>query len=201
MTEHRRSSKRPYTLRRRARSQKETRRRIAEAALNLHSTVGPAATTISAVAELAKVERLTVYRHFPDQDALFTGCTSLQFERDPPPDPASWQPIRDPEQRFRTALGELFAYFRRNSRLLANLRRDLNALPAFVANRLVSASSRSAEVLIGGWGARGSKRRRLRAALRHAVEYETWRSLSQDGGLTDAEAIELMVGLVRLVVR
>lgn len=201
LTEHTRSSKRPYTLRERARSQEATRRRIAEAALKLHSTVGPTATTISAVAELAGVERLTVYRHFPDQDALFTGCSSLHFERDPPPDPASWQSIRHPEQRLRTALGELFAYNRRNARLLANLRRDIDALPALVAKRLASASSRSAEVLMDGWGARGSKRRRLRAVLRHAVEYETWRSVVQDGVLTDAEAIELMVGLVRLALR
>lgn len=200
MTERKRSPKRVYTLRERARSQEATRRRIAEAALRLHSTVGPAATTISAVAELAGVERLTVYRHFPDQDALFTGCTTLHFERDPPPDPASWQSLRDPEQRLRSALGELFGYYHRNLRLLANLRRDVDALPTFVANRLASASSRSADVLVAGWGARGSKRRRLRAALRHAVEFETWRSLTQDGELTDTEAIDLMVGLARLAV-
>ncbi|MFZ5849775.1 MAG: hypothetical protein ACOYY2_00030 [Actinomycetota bacterium] len=141
--------------------------------------------------------------HFPDQDALFTGCTSLHFERDPPPDPASWQSVRDPERRLRSALGELFGYYHRNVRLLANLRRDVDALPTFVlptfvANRLAGASSRSAEVLVAGWGARGSKRRRLRAALRHTVEFETWRSLTQDGELTDAEAIDLLVGLVRL---
>jgi hypothetical protein len=143
-----------------------------------------------AVEELARVERLTVYRHFPDQGALFTGCTSLPSSVTRLPTPLSWRPIRHPEQRLRTALGELFAYYRRNRRLLGNLRRDLEALPAFVANRLAGASGRSADLLIDGWGARGSKRRRLRTALRHAVEYETWRSLSQDGELTDAEAIE-----------
>ena len=44
---------RTYTLKQRAQQQADTRQRIVEAAVNLHSTVGPAATTVSMIAERA----------------------------------------------------------------------------------------------------------------------------------------------------
>jgi AcrR family transcriptional regulator len=199
LTERKRSpTKRQYTLRERARRQEETRLRIAEAALRLHSTVGPAATTISAVAELAGVERLTVYRHFPDQNALFAACRGLHLERDPPPDPSSWRSIRDPEARLRRALGELYGRYRRNAVLLGNLRRDSDAVPRFVARRNAEAMDASVDVLLEGWRVRGPRRARTRAAIRHAADYGTWRSLAKENGLPDEEAVGLMVSLVRI---
>src|SRR3954454_8539339 len=92
---------RRYQQRKRAESQAQTRRRIAEAALELHGTVGPARTTISAIAERAGVRRATVYRHFPDERTLFEACSGLFAAANPPPDPARWASIADPEERLR----------------------------------------------------------------------------------------------------
>jgi AcrR family transcriptional regulator len=66
-----------YKLKRRAERQEETRLRIARAAVELHGTVGPSKTTISALAEEAGVSRPTVYSHFPDELSLFKACSSL----------------------------------------------------------------------------------------------------------------------------
>ena len=82
---------RTYTLKKRAERQDETRRRIIEAAVNLHSSVGPALTTFSMVAEHAGVQRHTLYSHFPDERSLYMACSGLVNERDPLPDAAAWR--------------------------------------------------------------------------------------------------------------
>src|SRR5713226_6578642 len=120
---------RKYELKQRAQSQAETRRRIVEATVELHGSVGPARTTISAIAERAGVQRLTVYRHFPDERSLFEACTSHSAVENPRPDPSAWAAIDDPEERLRVALREIYAYFRANEELTANVRRDLPELP------------------------------------------------------------------------
>ena len=97
---------RKYEMKRRARRQEETRRRITEAAVRLHQALGPAKTTISAIAERAGVQRLTVYRHFPDERALLSACSSHYAAANPPPDPEPWTRIPDPEDRLRRALAE-----------------------------------------------------------------------------------------------
>ncbi len=104
---------RKYDMKRRAKRQEETRQRIVEATVELHKTVGMARTTISAIAEKAGVERLTVYRHFPDERALFSACSGHWNAANPPPDPASWTQVADPEERLRSALSEVYAYHRR----------------------------------------------------------------------------------------
>jgi AcrR family transcriptional regulator len=187
---------RAYTLRARADKQAAMHRALAKAAFELHSTVGPAKTTISAIAERAGVQRLTVYRHFADQHAIFAACTAHAFERDPPPNPQVWTPIADPEIRLRAALATTYGYYRRNHQLLANLRRDAE-LPA-VADRLArSAEMRAVSVaaLNAGW-TEGDDRIRA-AVIGHALDFSTWQSLAQTQGLSDAEAIEAMIGLVK----
>ena len=86
--------KRTYKMKRRAEQEAETRQRITEAAMRLHGTVGPARTSISAVADRAGVRRSTVYRHFPDEEALFGACSQHWAERNPPPDLGRWGRIR-----------------------------------------------------------------------------------------------------------
>src|SRR3954454_19384323 len=100
MPVHRTSTDRKYELKERARRQDETRRRITEATVELHRTVGAARTTISAIAEKAGVERLTVYRHFPDEGSLFDACSAHWIEANPLPDPAAWAAIADPDERL-----------------------------------------------------------------------------------------------------
>jgi AcrR family transcriptional regulator len=186
--------KRPYRQTRRAALQDQTRRRITEATVELHGTVGPARTTISAVAERAGVQRATVYRHFPDEAALFTACSSHWLAANPRPDPASWASIDDPDERTRHALTELYAYFERTEEMLANLIRDedlVEVLPPLLA-RFWGYLDAAAEAL-----APPRATKRTRAALRHAVDFRTWRSLARDGGLAAEDAVALMSAMVR----
>ncbi len=111
-----------------------TRERITRAAIELHGTIGPAATTMSAVAEKAGVTRATLYRHFANEEALFSACSADWLAANPRPDLARWAAIDDPTERLRTALDELYAYNRSTEAMRANLLRDIDALPARIAD-------------------------------------------------------------------
>jgi len=191
-------SRRPYRLGKRAERQAETRRRIVEAALELHTTIGPLATTVSAIAERAGVERLTVYRHFPDEKTLYAACTAHYMSLHPPPDPRSWLTINDPRERMRSGLSEQYAWFADNARRQASILRDIEAVRArgSLPNR-PPFEGPAVDALWSGWKARGRARERLRAALGHALSFYTWRSLEREQKLTRDDVIELMVGLAQ----
>jgi AcrR family transcriptional regulator len=192
---------RKYELKQRAESQTATRERIVEATVELHDSVGPARTTISAIAERAGVQRLTVYRHFPDEHALFTACSGHWRAKHPAPDPAAWAALADPEERLRVALTEIYAFFRATEGMTGNLLRDLPELPALqdVAASFIQYWQGIPEVLHRGWSVRGRQRTVLRAVIGHAVEFETWQSLTRRRGLDDAVAVETMLSLARAV--
>jgi AcrR family transcriptional regulator len=194
---------RKYELKRRAERQEETRHRIVEAAVELHETVGPARTTISAIAEKAGVQRLTVYRHFPDERTLFYACTAHYQADNPPPDPGPWREIRDPEKRLRVALAEVYAYYGRNEPMFSNSVRDAPLKPVIfeVLAPFFEHWERMRDVLTAGWRTRGKRRELLLAAIGHALDFGTWRSLVREQGLDDEKAIELMVGMVRCLMR
>jgi AcrR family transcriptional regulator len=188
---------RPYRMRRRAELEEETRRRIAASAAELHEEVGPARTTISGVAERAGVRRSTVYRHFPDEEALFAACSAHWGAANPAPDPGPWPAIEDPAARTATALGELYGYFARTEGMYTSLLRDEPLVP--VLQRLLGGYYgylRTIEdMLMAGRGLRGHAARRTRAALGHALAFPTWRSLTRDHGLSEADAVDLMCRL------
>ena len=187
------TSPRPYTKTRRAELEQQTRERITEAAVELHGSLGPAQTTISAIAQRADVQRATVYRHFPDEEALFASCSAHWVAQNEPPDLAGWAAIRDPAARLAVALTELYAWYARTQRMLELLIRDLPLVPALQTQfRLPGYLDAAADVLLAGRPERGAARRRARAALGHAVAFETWLSLVRQQGLTSAEAIRLM---------
>jgi AcrR family transcriptional regulator len=194
---------RKYEQTRRAEQQEETRRRIAAATMELHEEVGPARTTVSAVAQRAGVQRLTVYRHFPDEDSLIDACAAHWEGLHPVPDMGPWATIRDPEERLRTALGAVYAFYGRNEKMLANLLRDAPLIP-HLAELMGSFGEYDAalrEVLLTGWNARGARRELLRAAIGHALDFEAWRSLARRQGLGDSDAIEVAVATVLCVAR
>lgn len=194
---------RKYELKRRAERQGATRRRIVEATVALHEARGVADTTISAIAERAGVERATVYRHFPDDRSLLTACTGHYLAAHPPPDPASFDQIADPEQRLRAGLAEVYAYHRRTEAMTAKALRDLPQLPmlAEVLAPYFAHWARLREVLASGWAARDPDDRLVRAAIGHAIDFQTWRSLAREGGLDDPEAVALMVTLACCLAR
>lgn len=190
--------KRPYRMKQRAELQEGTRRRITESAVELHGTLGPARTSISAVAERAGVRRSTVYRHFPDEAALFAACSAHWGSANPVPELDRWAAIGDPDERLATALGELYAYYRRTERMTQNLLRDEDTVPA--VSKLFSGFhlylGAAGNALMAGRRARGHRRRRLRAAIGHALAFTTWHSLARENELSDSEAASLMCRLV-----
>jgi AcrR family transcriptional regulator len=183
---------RKYELKKRAEAQDETRRRITEAAVELHGSVGPAHTTISAIAERAGVQRLTVYRHFPDERSLFTACTGHWRAQHPPPDPGPWTQIEDPRERAEVALRALYDWYAANERMLANSERDRPLVP-ILAELTDPAPIHAAlvKILMAG----RPRRKALKALLGHAVAFPTWRSLCRNQGLSEREAARLMAHL------
>jgi AcrR family transcriptional regulator len=181
---------RTYTLKRRAEQQAQTRRRIAEAALDLHGSVGPAATTISMIAERAGVQRHTVYAHFPDERSLNMACSGLSFERDAPPEAGPWRDIADRRERLQTGLAAIYAWYERNAQLMACVMRDMeHHRPTREIAELRYGPFMAAynEVL----GAKLNARQR--AMLKLALSFHTWRTLSRDGGLKHGAAAAAMV--------
>jgi len=176
----------------------ETRRRIAEAAVDLHGTVGPARTTLSAVAKRAGVQRHTVYRHFPSEAELFRACSAHFFTANPWPDLEPWRAIADPHQRLARALDELYAYYDRTKPMLSNVLRDAELVDALrpTLAPLQGFLAEAAEILAAGWPARGRRRHVLAAAVRHAVDFQTWRSLAANNRIARTEAVELVTALV-----
>lgn len=190
--------KRKYEKKRRAEVEAQTRRRITESAVALHGSLGPARTSMSAVAEHAGVPRSTVYRHFPDEEALFGACSAHWAAENPPPDVTQWEKIGDPDERLAIALDELYAYYRRAGGMLDKLLRDERSVPMvaelFAPFRQFMAAI--TEILMRGRGLRGKARDRTRAAIGHAISFRTWQQLTSEQGLGDAGAAELMRRLV-----
>jgi AcrR family transcriptional regulator len=190
--------RRRYRKRRRAEHEAETRRRITEAAVKLHGTVGPAKTTVSGIAREAGVQRATVYRHFPDEEAIYAACTSHYRALHPPPDLERWAGLADPEKRLRVALREVYAFYAETQQMLESTGRDVDRVPA--VRKAVAAmgaylgEARSA--LLRGRRERGRAQARVSAAIGHALAFPSWRSLVREQGLGDEDAVELMVSLV-----
>lgn len=172
--------------------------RITESAVALHQELGPAHTSISAVAERAGVRRSTVYRHFPDEESLFRACSSHWGAANPPPDPRDWAAIEDPRDRTETALRALYAYYGRTEEMYTSLLRDEPLVPIVQAllTGFYGYLRAVQDILIAGRGLRGPAARRTRAALGHALAFPTFRSLTREQGLSDADAVALMCGLV-----
>src|SRR5919199_3157902 len=193
------SMSRKYEMKRRAERMQETRRRIAEAAMELHKTVGPARTTVSAIAQKAGVQRHTYYAHFPELKDLYQACTAHHMERDPLPDPSRWTEISDPEERLRKALSEVYAYYAGNEALLTNVLRDAPLDPVLQENNVFLLRHWEAmrDTIADGFEASGERHEALEAAIALALELQTWRTLVRQQGLDDGRAIELMVGMVR----
>jgi AcrR family transcriptional regulator len=183
-------------MRRRAEQVDQTRQRIVEATVELHGSVGPAATTIAAIAEAAGVTRLTVYRHFPDDAALFAACSAHWLSRQQLPDPGAWSQIDDPAARLRAGLADLYRFFRNGAGMLTCLYRDFAALPEGHQQALREQDTLFRGVLTAPFGGTQDDHRRLRAVVGHAISFWTWHSLCLDQGLTGTEAVDVMTGMV-----
>jgi len=184
---------RKYELKERAKRQAQTRQRIVEAAVDLHTSVGPARTTISAIAERAGVERHTVYAHFPDDRSLYRACSQHWDSEHPPPDFETLARIDDPERRLRRSLGELYAWYESVETDLAVFARDA-FIPenAEVLRENADRVTAFADSISEGW----PRRKAVRATIGHALDFETWRSLVRRQGLSRTQAVDAMMRLV-----
>ena len=189
--------KRQYRMMRRAEAEQRTRLRITESIVALHRTLGPARTSVSAVARRAGVRRSTVYRHFPDEHSLFSACTSYWMAANPFPDINRWKAIDDSAVRLMSALKELYAHYRRTERMMSNILRDEATMP--IVRRMLSGYrdylDAARDALLSGRGVREPERQ-VSAAIGHALTFGTWRSLAREQGLTDAQAAGHMCRLV-----
>lgn len=190
------SMTRKYELKKRAERQDETRQRIVEAAVALHEQLGPAQTSISSIAELAGVGRPTVYRHFPDERALFAACTTHYLGNHQLPDPDAWRSHSDPETRLRVALMEIYRWYRETEAMMVVSFRDLPEMPVLseVMAPLFALFANARAILANGWSAQSQTL--LDAAIGHALAFSTWRSLAGDHGLSDESVVELMAAMV-----
>jgi len=194
---------RKYEMKRRAERQKETHRRITEAAVELHQTVGPARTTVSAIAEKAGVQRHTYYAHFPELKDLYQACMGHYVERNPVPEPSSWADIADAEERLRVALSEVYAYYSGNEAMVSNVLRDA-ALDPIVQETMVSFDQyweTVRDTIADAFEASGERHEELLGAIALAQDFQTWRTLVRQQELSQDRAVELVVGMVRCLTR
>jgi AcrR family transcriptional regulator len=178
----------------------QTRQRIVEATVELHGSVGPASTTIAAIAEAAGVTRLTVYRHFPDEAALFGACSAHWISRQQLPDPGAWSQIGDPAARLRVGLADLYRFFRVGAGMLTGIYRDFAALPEEYQQGLRDQDTLFGDVLAAPFGRADGEHCRIRAVIGHAISFWTWRSLCLDHGLSDTEAVDAMTGMILAII-
>jgi AcrR family transcriptional regulator len=190
---------RPYQLNRRAERQAGTRRRIVEAAVALHTSVGPARTTVSAVAARAGVQRHTFYRHFPDERGLWLACSELYTDTHPLPDWSSWLRVKDPERRLRRGIGELYAFYEQNADTLHPVARDAAVHPLtaeMVALRMGGWMAEMRRVLLEPFQASGGRQERLQAVLGLFTDFMVWRTLRARVG-SSAAAVDAAVLAMR----
>jgi AcrR family transcriptional regulator len=194
---------RKYEMKRRAERQKETHRRITEAAVELHKSVGPARATVSAIAEKAGVQRHTYYAHFPEIKDLYQACTAHNLQRNPVPDPSRWAEVSGPEERLRVVLSEVYAYFSGEEAMLSNVLRDA-ALDPVLQQTMVPFYrywETVRDVIAEAFAASGERREALEGAIALALDFQTWRTLVRQQGLDQDRAVGLMVGMVRCLMR
>jgi len=188
-------NKRPYRMARRAETRNETRARIVDAAIALHEEVGPKATTISAIAERAGVQRLTVYRHFPDDSSMFAACSSGWYERHPFP---ALEALGGGIEGCRDGLAALYRYYSATGRMMASVLRDLPDMPVLRGPNqpFVDFLHRLHERLLDRANPPLSRERLTSLTLAHAIRFTTWQSLDEAGLADDAKA-DLVIDWIR----
>lgn len=187
-------AKRGYQKAKRAEDEWRTRARIVDAAEHLHASLGPARTTVSAIAKQAGVTRATVYRHFADDESLFLACSRQWLSRQRLPEPDAWSRIDDPVGRLRTALADIYRFYRGGEQMMTRIHHDAEVVPTVVVAVRREREQLWLDTLLGP--PPGRRDRTLRAALAHTTSFSTWQSLCSTQGLSDKAAVSLMVGMV-----
>jgi len=183
-------------MRKRADQVEQTHQRIIDAAVHMHATIGPAATTIAGIANEAGVTRLTVYRHFADEAAIFAACSAHWLAKQVPPDPSAWALLDDPVERLEAGLSDIYRFYRAGVDMLTNIYRDLDSMPHQRRDAIRQRDGRFQDVMLEPFDVTKARRRQLSAVLGHAVTFSTWQSLCVVNGLSDREACTAMTAMV-----
>ena len=195
---------RKYELKARAESQERTRQRIAKAAAELHEKVGPAETTVAEIARRAGVSRLTVYKHFPDNAALYPACSAHYLSQHPLPDFGAALVTEEPVERVRSLLDAVYAGWYRDSRaMMRNLQRDRRLDPdldAFMRDNGDAALAGLADAVTAGFELEAGSVTRVRSLVRVALDFWTWDRLEAEG-LSDRQKAELMTEAIAGIAR
>ena len=100
----------------------ETRQRILEATLALHSEKGILGTSWQDIAQRADVSVGTVYKHFPSLDELVPACGELMYAITRPPSledaPEIFAGAHSLEERLERLISELFDFYERGARYI-----------------------------------------------------------------------------------
>ena len=184
-----------YRQKSRAKQQEETRQRIVESAAALHESVGGEQATVTKIADRAGVSRVTVYRHFPDEQSLLQACTQHYLGNNPPPDPSSWMSLAERKERLRTALTEIYGYHRRTERMMDRAFADSvsNETLAELFQPYFDFWNHVRDMLAAAWD--GAP---VAPIIGHSIDFRTWKTLVREQGMPEEQAIELFVDLVEL---
>jgi AcrR family transcriptional regulator len=110
---------RKYTMDKRQAAVEETRQRILEATLSLHSEKGILGTSWQDIAKRADVSVGTVYKHFPSLDELVPACGELMYAITRPPSledaPEIFAGVSSLEERLEHLISELFDFYERGA--------------------------------------------------------------------------------------
>lgn len=190
-------NKRKYTKTRRAEQQDRTREKIVEATVALHEKLGPANTSIKAIAEKAGVQRLTVYRHFPDDTSLFQACTSHYLGQHPPPNMGDWAGIQEASERSHAALLAFYRYYRSTEKMWSVAYRDIDTVKALQLpmGQFQAYLDQVRDDLLASWNVKQADRKSLAITLRHCLRFTTWASLKNEN-LSDKKIVELVMDWV-----
>ena len=189
---------RKYELKARAESQRETRDRIARVTSELHEEKGVAQTTVAEIARRAGVTRLTVYNHFADLSELLPACAAHYERLHPTPDFDSVLAQGDADERVRAVLAELYRWYRETEPMYGKLFSDRASVPEldrFLEQNIDRMLDGLGADLVAGFAVRSRRAERLRALIRLALDFWTWRRLAREG-LDDEAAADLMAAAV-----
>jgi AcrR family transcriptional regulator len=181
----------------RAASVEETRRRIVDATLDLHTSQGILATSWEDIARRADVAPATVYRHFPTLDELLPACGEQSMQQLALPSDEQiaerFRGTRSRRERLRRLIEELFGLYERGGHVLHAVRRERALLAPLqrdheeIEQRLDALTAAALEPSELG--------EQEIAVVRALTDYDAWAAL-RARGITGPDAVDVVAGLL-----
>jgi AcrR family transcriptional regulator len=195
---------RRYRMEARMRGVEDTRSRIVGAAMELHAEKGALATNWEDIAARAGVAPATVYRHFASLDQLIPACAQTVFDAIGM-DVLNEQQIeriyagaRSPSERLERYIRGTCNCYARGAGWLHAVRREADLIPAM--SQAVEVQEKGNEAFVRAAFAGYDVDNGTVTVLAALTDFPFWRSLTR-GGMSHAEAVEVICGLVQAELR